>query len=155
MCWVKTGGGGEWGRVRLTSKVKKLNKQPKQILGRGKTETPLEHWGILGKVTACGSLGIQYASTCEWNYMSHFDTTERWKCAGREGMEEKSIALMVIACLTVPPRWLDRWFCPTGSGAMPLRVDAEKRTDWQMRREEELDKATSSQESFSRGYNAK
>lgn len=51
---------------------------------------------------------------------------------------------MVVACLTVrptPPSVADRWFCPTGSGAMLLREDTKEGADWQIRGEAGVGKA--------------
>lgn len=40
-----------------------------------------------------------------------------------------------------PSSLADRWFCPTGSGAMLLREDTENGADWPIRRGDAADKA--------------
>lgn len=104
----------------------------------------------LGKVTVWGNLGMLYAEwTCEWNNMSHFwlYNKERVCLACEEGVFVLRQGTVEIhrcnggSMSSCPSSVADRWFCPTGSGAMLLREDSEKGADWQIRTEGRVDKA--------------
>lgn len=140
----------KWGAKR--TKIDKRSKKPSKnkYFWDVKQWTSLELWKIWAKwqceVTwgCCMQNELASGITCHifWLY-----NKERVCLACEEGVFVLRQGTVEIhrcnggSMSSCPSSVADRWFCPTGSGAMLLREDSEKGADWQIRTEGRVDKA--------------